>query len=137
MDNVLEYIKNCEDSIVLEDLKNQINKRLVELAGKNGMSTKEKIYSLLPLAPNIRPYIPSGENEQTPEEMLTDFIDEYMYVVREKVLYYSDIVECLDNEWNDGIYVGDNPMTKEQYDSVLEFILEDIKNGYKGFIWDW
>lgn len=134
---VLNFIKKCNEYDFLEEVKNQINKRLVELADDDKMNIVERINHLLPLANDIRGCIPAGENG-SPQEMMTDFMNDYMYVVREKTYEYDTIMEKLIKEFDDGIILSnDEIMTKEQFDSILEFIYNDVKMGWKGFDWDW
>lgn len=135
---VIKFIKDCKDYDFLEKLKKEIDGRLVDLSDDSQMDIETRIYRLIPLAHEIRGCIPHGD-EGSPEELLTDFMDEYMYVIREKTFLYDNILSNLHEEFNgDGIELRNGEiMSQEQYDEIVDFIYNEVKMGWKGFDWDW
>lgn len=115
VDNEVQELESA-----IETLEDRITALL-----SNDDNKEDSIENLLERATKYHDYV--GEVD----EGLTDFVDRYMGYGRNEMVEYDTVLFRLKEE------LEDENVTKEKYDSMIEWLYEDVKEGYMGFKWDW
>lgn len=144
-DEILEFIKSCDNQEILNELKEAIWKKQVNIIDNNDKDIIDKIFEIITLkrVSKISCWLPLDEEEEEDKETaqeLVDFVDAYLLPRREGVVFYNDILTSLRDSYkiDGGVRFDDgSEMTEDQYNSIIKYIYNKVKSGEIGFEWKW
>lgn len=145
---ILEFIKSCDDQNTLNELKKIIWEKQINIIDNSDKDINDKIFEITSLkqTTNINCWCPTcdiNDEEEEDEEAaqtLIDFIDACLFPRKGAVMYYDEILTSLNNSYkiNGGVKFDDgSDMTEDQYNSIINYIYNKVKSGEIGFEWNW
>jgi len=143
-DEILEFIKSCDDQETLYELKKVIWEKQINIIDNSDKDIIDKIFEITTLkrVSRISCWLPLNEEEEDKEtaQELVDFVDAYLLPRREGVVFYNDILTSLRDCYkiDVGVKFDDgSEMTEDQYNSIIKYIYNKVKSGEIGFEWKW
>ena len=143
-DEILEFIKSCDDQETLYELKKVIWEKQINIIDNSDKDIIDKIFEIITLkrTSRISCWLPLNEEEEDKEtaQELVDFVDAYLLPRREGVVFYNDILTSLRDNYkiDGGVRFDDgSEMTEDQYNSIIKYIYNKVKSGEVGFEWKW
>ncbi len=143
-DEILEFIKSCDNQETLYKLKEAIWKKQIDIIDNSDKDIIDKIFEITTLkrTSRISCWLPLNEKEEDKEtaQELVDFVDAYLLPEREGVVFYNDILTSLRDSYkiDGGVrFDDDSEMTEDQYNSIIKYIYNKVKSGEIGFEWKW
>ena len=143
-DEILEFIKSCDDQETLYELKEVIWKKQINIIDNSDKDIIDKIFEVTALkrTSRISCWLPLNEEDKDKEtaQELVDFVDAYLLPRREGVVFYNDILTSLRDNYkiDGGVRFDDgSEMTEDQYNSIIKYIYNKVKSGEIGFEWKW
>lgn len=146
-DEILEFIKSCDDQNTLNELKKVIWEKQINIIDNSDKDIIDKIFEVTSLeqATNINCWCPTcdinvEEEDEDAAQTLIDFIDACLFPRKGAVMYYNDILTSLRDSYkiDGGVKFDDgSDMTEDQYNSIIKYIYNKVKSGEIGFEWNW
>lgn len=114
-EQIIDELKNLDGIRDLQEIRDACYARIVEVVDASDKSVEEKIDILSGYATGIDDFIPGG----SVWDKITDYVDGN----RNELIEYRQIIDCIE----------DVP----EYEKWRDYIYEALKEGTRGFIWDW